>query len=150
MAQNRRVNTPPLRSPDAPDPTVGFVVTVLLIVNDIARSRDFYARVFDGKVVRDGSPAMIRIANTWLILNVGGGPTDDKPDVTASPPSSDRVLTVALNFRVAGIRACYELWKSRGARFLTEPKEHKGETRCYIADPDGHLIEVGQATESIT
>lgn len=141
---------PPLRSPDAPDPAEGFVVTVLLIVKDIARSRDFYTRVFDGKVVRDGTPTMIRIANTWLILNVGGGPTDDKPGVTALPPTSDSILTAALNFRVADVRACYQLWKTRGAQFLTEPKVHKGETRCYIRDPDKYLIEVGQATESIT
>jgi hypothetical protein len=24
----------------------------------------------------------MKVANTWLILNVGGGPTDDKPTVT--------------------------------------------------------------------
>jgi lactoylglutathione lyase len=141
---------PLLRTPDAPDPVTGFVVTMLLIVEDVARSRDFYTRVFDGKVVRDGTPTMIRIANTWLILNVGGGPTDDKPDVTAAAPSSDHNLSAALNFRVADIHACYQLWKSRGAQFLTEPKVHKGETRCYIRDPDGYYIEVGQATESIT
>lgn len=140
---------PPLRSPDAPDPAEGFIVTVLLIVEDIARSRDFYTRVFGGKVVRDGTPTMIRLANTWLILNVGGGPTDDKPDVVASPPAGDSNLTAALNVRVADIHACYELWKSRGAQFLTEPKVHTGETRCYIRDPDGYLIEVGQATESV-
>jgi lactoylglutathione lyase len=138
-----------LRSPDAPYPAAGFVVTMLLIVEDIARSRDFYTRVFDGKVVRYGTPTMIRVANTWLILNVGGGPTDDKPDVTAAPPLNDHTLTAALNFRVADIHASYQLWKSRGAQFLTEPKEHKGETRCYIRDPDGYYIEVGQATESI-
>jgi catechol 2,3-dioxygenase-like lactoylglutathione lyase family enzyme len=143
------IANPPLRAPDAPYPAEGFVVTMLLIVEDVARSRDFYARVFGGKVVRDGTPTMIRIANTWLILNVGGGPTDDKPNVTAAPPSSDQNLMAALNFRVADVHACYELWKSRGAQFLTEPKEHKGETRCYIRDPDRYLIEVGQSTESI-
>jgi len=30
--------------------------------------------------------------------------------------------------------------------FLTEPKDHGREIRAYIRDPDGHLIEVGQAT----
>jgi lactoylglutathione lyase len=51
-----------------------------------------------------------------------------------------------LNLRVADIHACYELWRSRGARFLTEPKVHDGEIRCYIRDPDGYLIEVDQTT----
>jgi hypothetical protein len=51
-----------------------------------------------------------------------------------------------LNIRVADIRACYELWKSRGAVFITEPKEKHDEIRCYIRDPDGYIIEVGQNT----
>jgi lactoylglutathione lyase len=139
---------PPLRSPDVPDPTIGFVVTTLLIVKDVARARDFYTRTFDGKVVRDDAPAMIRIANSWLIINEGGGPTDDKPTIIAAAPSNDGFLSAAINLRVADIHACYELWKSRGAQFLTEPKTHKGEIRCYIRDPDGHLIEVGQAISS--
>ncbi len=34
-----------------------------------------------------------------------------------------------------------------GAQFLTPPKQHQYEKRCYIRDPDGHLIEVGQTTD---
>jgi hypothetical protein len=37
-------------------------------------------------------------------------------------------------------------WKSRGAEFITEPIPKHGETRCYIRDPDGYIIEVGQST----
>jgi catechol 2,3-dioxygenase-like lactoylglutathione lyase family enzyme len=47
-------------------------------------------------------------------------------------------------------RACYELWRSRGAEFITEPKEKYGETRCYIRDPDGYIIEVGQSKPDFT
>ena len=50
-----------------------------------------------------------------------------------------------MNIRVADIQACYELWRSRGAEFITEPKDKYGETRCYIRDPDGYIIEVGQS-----
>jgi catechol 2,3-dioxygenase-like lactoylglutathione lyase family enzyme len=137
---------PPLLKPDFPAPTEGFVVTTLLIVGDVARSRAFYERVFGAVTVREGEPAMLRIANSWLIINSGGGPTDDKPAVTAAPPKSSDTLTMALNLRVADVQACYDLWRSRGAEFLTEPKVHTGETRCYIRDPDGYLIEVGQMT----
>jgi hypothetical protein len=35
---------------------------------------------------------------------------------------------------------------ARGAQFLTPPKQHETEMRCYIRDPDGYLIEVGQTT----
>jgi hypothetical protein len=37
-------------------------------------------------------------------------------------------------------------WSAKGAEFLTEPKDHGREIRAYLRDPDGHLIEVGQAT----
>ncbi|MGB8965367.1 MAG: VOC family protein [Candidatus Cybelea sp.] len=131
----------------APLPEKGFVVTTLLIVKDVARSRRFYEKVFDAEVIDDGEPAVLRLANTWLLINRGGGPTDDKPTVTAAPPADPDRLSIALNLRVADIRACYDLWRSRGAKFLTEPKVHESEIRCYIRDPDGYLIEVGQTTD---
>ncbi len=137
---------PPLLKPNAPLPVSGFVVTTLLIVKDIARTRRFYEQVFGAQVIEDDDPAVLRLANTWLLINCGGGPTDDKPTVTAAPPADPDHLSIAMNLRVADIRACYDLWRSRGARFLTEPKVHDGEIRCYIRDPDGYLIEVGQTT----
>jgi uncharacterized glyoxalase superfamily protein PhnB len=53
--------------------------------------------------------------------------------------------TSFMNIRVANVQASYELWRSRGAEFITEPKEQYGETYCYLRDPDGYLIEVGQS-----
>ena len=129
-----------------PAPNEGFVLTHLLIVTDQDRSREFYRRVMGAEVVRERDPVMLRLSNSWLILNVGGGPTDDKPDVFAAPPQSAHVLTSALNIRVADVHAIYREWRARGAEFLTEPKDHGREIRCYVKDPDGHLIEVGQST----
>ena len=129
-----------------PAPSDGLVVTHLLIVTDQDRSREFYCRVMDAEVVRERDPVMLRLSNSWLILNTGGGPTDDKPDVIAAPPQSAHVLTSALNIRVADVHAVYRDWRARGAEFLTEPKDHGQEIRCYVKDPDGHLIEVGQST----
>jgi hypothetical protein len=40
----------------------------------------------------------------------------------------------------------YAEWSARGAEFLTPSKQHKTEIGCYMRDPDGHLIEVGQTT----
>jgi predicted enzyme related to lactoylglutathione lyase len=51
--------------------------------------------------------------------------------------------------RVADIQACYDLWRSRGAEFITEPKDKYGEIRCYIRDPDGYIIEVGQSKPGV-
>jgi catechol 2,3-dioxygenase-like lactoylglutathione lyase family enzyme len=135
-------------------PTEGISITFCLIVADIERTVEFYATVFGGRILSrgdgKGAPGYVQIANTWLIVNVGGGPTPDKPTVTASVPADPNVLSSFINIRVADIAACYELWRSRGAQFVTEPKDKYGETRCYIRDPDGYLIEVGQSKPEFT
>jgi lactoylglutathione lyase len=131
---------------DFPAPQVGFVVTHFLVVSDQEVSREFYTSVFGATVVLERDPVILRLANSWLILNVGGGPTDDKPTVTlTTPPDPDR-SSAFLNLRVADIAAAYSEWSAKGAQFLTEPKDHGREIRAYIRDPDGHLIEVGQST----
>jgi lactoylglutathione lyase len=135
---------------DFPAPQDGFVLTHFLVVADQDRSRDFYQRLFDGQVVVERDPVIIKVANSWLILNEGGGPTDDKPTVTlTTPPDPDRT-SAFLNVRVADIDRVYREWSARGAEFLTEPKDHGREIRAYIRDPDGHLIEVGQATGDLS
>lgn len=134
--------SPPYQLP----PTEGFVLTHFLTVADVKRSADFYARVLGGTVVREGEPSVIQLANSWIIVNVGGGPTDDKPTVTLHTPDKPDEATAFMNIRVADIHACYAAWRERGATFLTEPKVHANEIRCYMRDPDGHLIEVGQST----
>ena len=131
---------------DFPAPKTGFVVTHFLVVSDQDRSREFYRSVFGATVVMERDPVILKLANSWLILNVGGGPTDDKPSVTLATPRDPEETSAFLNLRVADIRAAYAEWSARGAEFLTEPKDHGREIRAYIRDPDGHLIEVGQAT----
>jgi lactoylglutathione lyase len=130
---------------DFPAPSEGFVVTHFLVVADQDQSREFYRSVFGAKVVLERSPVILRLANSWLILNEGGGPTDDKPSVTLVTPPDPNRTSAFLNLRVADIQKVYEEWSSRGAQFLTEPKDHGREIRAYIRDPDGHLIEVGQS-----
>ena len=131
---------------DLPDPESGFVVTHFLVVSDQDRSRDFYQSVFGAKVLVERDPVIMKTANSWLILNVGGGPTDDKPTVTLTPPADPSRTSAFLNLRVADIAQVYAEWSAKGAEFLTEPKDHGREIRAYIRDPDGHLIEVGQTT----
>jgi predicted enzyme related to lactoylglutathione lyase len=130
-------------------PQDGITIAHFITVSDIARSAEFYERVFDGKIVshadEQGAPTYIKLANTWLIVNIGGGPTPDKPTVTLRPPPDPNEISSFMNIRVADIHACYELWRSRGATFITEPIDKYGETRCYIRDPDGYIIEVGQS-----
>lgn len=134
---------------DFPAPREGMVLTVLLIVGDQDRSRAFYRGVLGAKVVLERDPCILRFHNSWIILNVGGGPTEDKPTVTMATPTDPDIASCALNIRVADVHATYEEWRSRGGQFLTPPVDRGREIRCYLRDPDGHLIEVGQATGAL-
>src|SRR5690242_260735 len=131
---------------DLPAPTEGLVLTHFLTVRDVAVSRRFYAEVFGGKVVLEENPAIVQVANGWIIMNPGGGPTPDKPDISLAPPGSADAVSSFLNVRVADIAAFYAHATAKGAKFLTAPLDRKAEIRCYLRDPDGYLIEVGQAT----
>jgi catechol 2,3-dioxygenase-like lactoylglutathione lyase family enzyme len=129
-------------------PREGISIAYFLTVADKERSARYYEKVFGARILTMGdgnAPPYLQLANIWMILNVGGGPTPDKPTVTLSVPDPNHINSF-MNFRVADIQACYELWKSRGAEFLTPPIPKYGEIRCYIRDPDGYIIEVGQST----
>jgi catechol 2,3-dioxygenase-like lactoylglutathione lyase family enzyme len=131
---------------DLPVPDHGLLLTHFLTVRDVAVSRRFYADVFRGEVVMEENPAIVKVANSWIIMNPGGGPTPDKPGVTLEVPQSGERVSGFLNVRVADMDAFYAHAVAKGARFLTEPLDRTSEVRCYLRDPDGYLIEVGQAT----
>jgi catechol 2,3-dioxygenase-like lactoylglutathione lyase family enzyme len=130
---------------EAPPANGVTTMTHLLIVEDQDRTRAFYEQVLGARVVRARDPVILQFHNSWIVANVGGPPTDDKPQVAMAPPSDPNLASSALNVRVADARATYEQWRSRGGHFLTPPVQHDGEIRCYLRDPDGHLIEVGQS-----
>jgi catechol 2,3-dioxygenase-like lactoylglutathione lyase family enzyme len=134
---------------ELPPPPEGIALAHFIVSDDVERSRRFYTEVLGGRVIFSGPGGLtyVALSNCWIIINVGGGPTDDKPAVTLeTPPDPDRVSSF-LNIRVKDIAAVYAEWSARGAEFLTPPKQHQYEIRCYIRDPDGHLIEVGQTTD---
>jgi putative intracellular protease/amidase/catechol 2,3-dioxygenase-like lactoylglutathione lyase family enzyme len=130
-------------------PQEGISVAYFLTVSDIDRSIRYYEKVFGARILSrgdsNGAPGYVQMANTWILFNVGGGPTEDKPSVILSVPDPNHINSF-LNIRVADIQACHKLWKSRGAEFITEPIPKYGEIRCYIRDPDGYIIEIGQST----
>ena len=125
-----------------PDP---IALTHFILSDDVERSRRFYTDVLGGETVGSGEPTIVALANGWIIINVGGGPTDDKPTVILETPRDPDRVSSFLNIRVGDIEAVYSEWSARGAQFLTPPIERETEIRCYIRDPDGHLIEVGQS-----
>jgi catechol 2,3-dioxygenase-like lactoylglutathione lyase family enzyme len=131
---------------ERPNPTEGILLTHFIVAEDVARSRAFYSDVLGGETVLEGEPSIVQLANAWIIINVGGGPTVDKPGVILETPPDPTHASSFLNVRVADIQAVYQEWASRGAQFITPPKDLGSEIRCYVRDPDGHLIEVGQTT----
>ncbi len=136
-------------SDNRPIPKTGFLATHFIVSADLDASRDFYERILGGTTVFEGPPVMVQLANTWVIINTGGGPTPDKPDVLLDVPADPNKVSAFMNLRVADIAAVYQEWSAKGATFLTPPLDNHGwELRCYMRDPDGHLIEVGQTTPS--
>ncbi|MHC4389424.1 MAG: VOC family protein [Planctomycetota bacterium] len=129
-----------------PAPEMGIVITHFIVSADVAASVDFYVRILGGKLVMEGEPSIVKLANTWITINEGGGPTDDKPDVVLDVPDDPNRVSAFLNIRVADITHVHEESSAKGAIFLTPPIDRGPEIRCHMRDPDGHLIEVGQAT----
>lgn len=132
---------------ERPNPREGILLTHFVVAEDVERSVEFYSDVLGGDTVMQGEPSIVQLASSWIIINVGGGPTVDKPDVILETPPDPTRASSFLNIRVADIQAVYDEWRSRGAVFITPPTDLGSEIRCYIRDPDGHLIEVGQTTE---
>ncbi len=132
--------------PESPALVDEMVLAHFIVSDEVDRSRRFYTDVLGGEAVVVGEPTYVALANSWIIINAGGGPTDDKPDTTLTTPGDPDRVSSFLNIRVADIHRAYDQWSALGAVFLTPPKQHETEIRCYMRDPDGYLIEVGQTT----
>lgn len=132
-----------------PAPIEGILLIHFIVSDDVERSRRFYTDVLGGETVLAGEPSFVALANSWIIINVGGGPTEDKPTVTLETPPDPGRTSSFLNIRVADIQAIYAEWRVRGAEFLTPPQDRGAEIRCYLRDPDGRLIEVGQTSRAL-
>ncbi len=123
-------------------------MTHLLVVSDAEASRDWYVRVLDAEVYGEygGTSVVLDLLGNWVLLVTGGPPTDDKPTVTFLPPENPDRMSGELIFRVDDCRSTFELLRSRGAEFLTDPVDRGGEIRAFFRDPDGHLFEISELT----
>ena len=127
-----------------PAPQTGIVLTHFIVSEDIARSRRFLRRCPRRRKPPREDPRLSPSPTAGSSSTKGGPPTEDKPTVTLTAPDPDTISSF-LNIRVANIQEIYEDWSSKGAQFLTPPIDRGPEFRCYMRDPDGHLIEVGQS-----
>ena len=127
-------------------PTDGVELTHILVVSDLERARTFYTEVLGATLYREygGSSCVLTFQGGWLLLVTGGGPTQDKPQVTFAPPESPDTVSHAMTIRVPDCQQAYEVLQARGAAFLTPPVDWGHEIRCFFRDPDSHLFEISQ------
>ena len=109
-----------------PAPEQGIVVAHLIVSDDVERSRRFYTEVLVGETVSRGEPIYVALANSWIIINVGGGPTDDKPTVILETPADPDRVSSFLN-----IRGC-------GHRGGVQGVEREGRRVSHATDPAGN------------
>lgn len=135
---------------DGTFPTPDMALTHILVVADLAVARRWYTDVLGASLFREygGTSAVLEFNGAWLLLVTGGGPTEDKPDVTFAAPEDPSTVAHAFTIRVADCRRAYGILRDRGAEFLTSPVDRGDEVRCFFRDPDGHLFEISEAVNA--
>jgi catechol 2,3-dioxygenase-like lactoylglutathione lyase family enzyme len=130
----------------------GVELTHLLVVGDVERSKAFYTEVLGAELYREygGTSAVLHFLGSWLLLVTGGEPTADKPGVRFSPPPNRGTASHEMIIAVPDCRAAYEELLARGVEFLAPPVEYDWEVRCFLRDPDGHLIELSESRHPAT
>ena len=69
-------------------PAEDMEMTRLLVVSDVAVSRQWYQEVLGAQVHSAyESACVLSLLGNWLLLVSGGEPSDDKPTVTMAPPA---------------------------------------------------------------
>ena len=123
--------------PEGSQPAYEIALAHFIVSDDVERSRRFYTEVLGGKTIRSGEPTYVALANSWIIINLGGGPTDDKPAVTLETPRDADLASSFLNIRVSDIHAVYAEWSARGAEFLTPLGQHDLTSGLVVAQVAG-------------
>lgn len=133
-------------------PTEDMELTAILVVSDLERARLFYRDVLRAELHREygGSSIVFKFQGAWLLVVTGGGPTEDKPDVTFAPPVDLTSVSHSFTIRVPDCRGAYEVLMARGAQFLTPPVASGSEVRAFFRDPDGHLFEISESAPAAT
>ena len=129
-------------------PTDDMALTHILVVSDLKHSKTFYSQILGAEIYREygDTSVVLSFLSSWLLLVTGGQPTEDKPYVTFTTPENPQKVSHAITIRVPDCNKAYKTLKSRGAEFLTPPKDWGHEVRCFFKDPDGHLLEISEAS----
>src|SRR6202521_5158577 len=109
MPRTARPNQWRFQMAEFPPPPAGIVLTHFIVSDDVERSQRFYTEVLGGTLAFSGPGGLtyVALSNSWIIINVGGGPTGHKPTVILETPRDLGRVSSFLNIRVKDIDAVY-------------------------------------------
>ena len=116
-------------------PREGISIAHFLTVADVERSARYYEKVFGARILTMGdgnAPGYLQLANIWMILNVGGGPTPDKPTVTLSVPDPSHINSF-MNFRVRTFKRAMNYGKVEEPSSLRSPSPNTARSAAISA-----------------
>ncbi len=128
-----------------PDPSAE--IAPLLVVSDLARSLQFYVEQLGATAITTWDTyAQLRLGTGRLHLATPSPGSDDKPGISLVAPAERTQLTGEVVLHVRDCRQVHASLAARGLTFLAPPSEPDwgGEIRCFLQDPDGHVIELSQ------
>jgi catechol 2,3-dioxygenase-like lactoylglutathione lyase family enzyme len=127
-------------------PEDGMIMTSILVVKDISKSKEFYIDKLGAKLYNEygGSSVVLNFIGSWLLLVTEGEPTPDKPNTKFSYPKNTSEVDHSFTIRVNNCENSYRVLKSKGVEFITPPYDWGHEKRCFFKDPDGHLFEISE------
>ncbi len=110
---------------------------IILLVSDMNKSIDFYKNVL-GLPLKSQSPEWTEffLKGTKLALHVNKRLKD----------RMSSKIGILIGFMVLDINETYKILKSRGAKFIKEPKEENFGKHAIVEDPDGYMISLVQLT----
>ena len=120
---------------------------VILYVNDFEKTMDFYNGILGLPIkLQQDTYVEFDTGDTTLSINT----RKDVKELTGLnvPESSTSTQTFEVGFVVEDVGATIETLRQRGVTILKEPVTKPwGQTVAYVADPDGHYIEICTSVE---
>jgi len=96
-----------------------------------------------------GSSVVLRFLDSWILLVLPGGPSEDKPDIHFQVHKDRNMVSHSFTIRVENCQESFEILQSREVEFITPPFDRGAEIRCFFKDPDGHLFEISEYRKTV-
>jgi len=120
------------------------IEVITLFVNDIAMSREFYAKVFGRPIVyEDDVSFVLQFDNLMVnVLQIGQAHELVEPKTASIPSTSPQML---LTIRVEDADAVCTTLRDNGVQLVNGPIDRPwGRRTAAFADPSGHVWEIAQ------